>query len=122
MTVQTEGAYTGEFLLGEDAAQFYHRDTVTIISGQNLVAGQVLGKITASGKYTAHDTAHSDGSQSAAAILYGAVDASGGDTPGVIVDRDVEVNGNLLVWKSGISGGDKTAGIAALAALGIIVR
>ncbi|SMF48021.1 Bacteriophage lambda head decoration protein D [Azospirillum oryzae] len=54
-------------------------DTVTLVSGQNLARGAVLGKITASGKYTLSLSASSDGSQVPSAILADAVDASGGD-------------------------------------------
>jgi hypothetical protein len=47
MTTLTEGTSSGEFLLGEDAADFISRDTVTVTGG-SYVAGQVLGKILAS--------------------------------------------------------------------------
>lgn len=42
---------------------------IIIVSGQNLVTGTLLGKITASGKYKKMDTGASDGSQSLAGIL-----------------------------------------------------
>ena len=54
-------------------------DEVTIVSGQNLAKGAVLGKITASGKYTLCDSAAVDGSQNPVAILAEDCDASGGD-------------------------------------------
>lgn len=54
-------------------------DTITLVSGQNLARGAVLGKITSSGKYTLSLSASSDGSQVPSAILADAVDASGGD-------------------------------------------
>jgi hypothetical protein len=53
--------------------------TVTLISGQNLARGAVLGKITASGKYTLSASAAGDGSNTPTAILVDATDASGGD-------------------------------------------
>ena len=112
---------TGEFVKNVQPGSLSF-EKVTVISGQTLIAGTVLGKITASGKYTLHNNAASDGSEVAAAVLYQDCDAAAGDTPGVAVLRLAELNGNHLTWKTGISGGNKTAGIAALAALNIIVR
>lgn len=54
-------------------------ETVTIITGQNLAAGSVLGKITASGKYTLSLSASSDGSQTPVVILSEAVNATAAD-------------------------------------------
>lgn len=53
---------------------------VTILSGQVLTRGSVLGRITASRKYTLSATAAGDGSQTPRAILAADVDASAGDT------------------------------------------
>ena len=52
----------------------------TVASGQNLVAGTVIGVVTASGKAVACDTAASDGSQNPVAVLPTAVDASAADS------------------------------------------
>lgn len=57
--------------------------TITIVSGQNLVRGAVLGKITASGKYNLSLSAAGDGSQTPDLILAEDCDASGGDTTAV---------------------------------------
>ena len=51
----------------------------TLISGQNLTRGAVLGKITASGKYTLSLSASGDGSQTPTAILAKDTDATSGD-------------------------------------------
>lgn len=115
----TEGTSTNEVLLSYDNIS---KDTVTLISGQNLTAGTVLGVITASGKYTLHNNAASDGSEAAAAVLVADSDASGGDLKVVVIKRLAEVKNDLLVWKTGISGANKTAGLAALAAKFIIAR
>jgi hypothetical protein len=112
MTLLTESVHTGEYLLSEGNA--VSREEV-VIAGGSFVAGQVLGIIIASGKYTAHDPA-------AAAILYGAVDASAADADGVITARLAEVNDDLLTWKTGISAPDKATAIAALATHDIYVR
>lgn len=54
-------------------------DIRTIVSGQNLSRGALLGKITASGKYTLCDSTASDGSENPVAILAEDCDASAGD-------------------------------------------
>lgn len=41
----TEGQYAGEFILSESPGS-RSRDAVTVLSGQNLVAGAVVGKVT----------------------------------------------------------------------------
>lgn len=53
--------------------------TVTIESGQDLSAGAVLGKITASGKFVLSLAAASDGSETPIAILAEDCDASAAD-------------------------------------------
>ena len=52
---------------------------ITLVSGQNLKRGSVLGKITTGGKYTLALSASSDGSQVPAVILAEDCNASGGD-------------------------------------------
>lgn len=54
-------------------------DKITLVSGQNLERGAVLGKITASGKYTLSLAAAADGSEDPAAILAIDCNASAGD-------------------------------------------
>lgn len=121
MATLTEARRTGEFILSE-ANGTISREAITVVSGQDLEAGTVVGKITASGKYTAYDDDNADGSQTAAGILYAAVDASGADAPGVIIARHAEVADALLIWAGTNDAGDKTAGKADLAALDIIIR
>ena len=120
MANQTESRHAGEFLISE-ANRYRARANITVLSGQNLPAGSVLGKITASGKYKDYDNAAVDGSQAAAGILYEAVDASGGDMKGVAIVRDAEVDDDVINWNAEV-GADITAGVADLLALGIIVR
>lgn len=215
MTTLTEGAHSAEFLIGE-ADDTYNRDVVTLISGQDLAAGTVLGKITTgtsaaatafagntgngamgpitvsasaqvgtyklviiepatdagkfqvegpdgkiigtgavaaafskaglaftladgatdfvagdgfdivvaagSGKWTQFNQDAANGSQIAAGILFDAVDASGGDTPALVVLRQAEVIGSKLIWPSDIDAGEKVAALAQLADIGIVVR
>lgn len=121
-TTQSESiSNRGEFIrsVGEGSISF---DKITLVSGQNLKAGTVLGKITASGKYTLHDNAASDGSQAAVAILYQDTDATDGDVPATAVMRLAEVVDSLLTFKDGISAPNRAAAITNLAASNIFAR
>lgn len=121
MPTFTEANYAAEHLLSE-ANGDRSRATGTILSGQNLRAGAVLGRVTASGSLRELAPAASDGSQTAAAILYAPVNATAGAQPCVINIRDCEVNGRVIAWPTGITTPQRDAAIAQLAALGIIVR
>lgn len=113
MTTQNESVHTGEFLLSEGNGQI-SRDVVTIAKDEKLVAGAVVAKLTATGEYVALDTAvleTPDGSETAAGILYAAVDATDAAAKGVVVARLAEVNSAAL-----------TGDTDGLAALNIIVR
>lgn len=57
--------------------------TITVLSGQNVVRGTVLGKVTASGKYVKSLSASSDGSEVPDLILAEDCDASAGDKTAV---------------------------------------
>ena len=121
MPVLNEGRYAGEFVVSEGNGKI-SRETITVLSGQTLQPGAVLGKVTASGKYKVLDPAASDGSEVAAGILYDAVDASTADAEGVAIVRLAEVNAAELVWPDGITGGEQTTALGELAALTIIAR
>lgn len=110
MATLTEPIHAGEFLLSEGNGQI-SRENVTIAAGQNLAAGTVVGQITASGKYAAHDPEAEDGTENAAGVLYAAVNAADDDKKGVIIARLAEVAGTAL-----------TGDTDGLGALNIIVR
>jgi len=114
MATQTEAAHAGEFIVSEGNGNI-SREGITVVSGQTLVAGEVVGKITASGKYATYNNGASDGSEVAAGILYDAVDASAADADGVMVARLAEVE------SAGLTGSDAN-GVADLLALNVIVR
>jgi hypothetical protein len=121
MPVLNEGRYAGEFLVSEGNGRI-SRETITVLSGQNLVAAAVLGKVTASGKYKALNPAAADGSEVAAGILHDAVDASAADAEGVAVVRLAEVNAAELAWPPGITAPQQTTALGQLRALTIIAR
>jgi len=118
----TEGRRTGEFIVSE-ANGTRSRETIVIAAGTGaLEPGTVLAKLTASGKHVVYDNDGTDGSETAAAILYAAVDATAADAKAVAIVRDAEVNGRCLVWKDGLTAAAITAGTADLAVAGLIVR
>lgn len=97
-------------------------ENVILASGQDLQAGTVLGKITASGKYTQLAIGASDGSQTAAGVLYANINASAADTACVVVTREAEVKAPALIWPAGITGPQTTTAIGQLANANVIVR
>lgn len=123
MTTLIEGKHAGGFLIWE-VLRDYTRETVTIASGAGKLApGTVLGKITTGGKYTGLAPAATNGSQNAAGILWGAVDAIDADALGVVILRGPTiVNRHELVWPEGATEAQITTATTALAALGIILR
>ena len=123
MTTLTEGKHAGGFLVWE-VLRDYTRDTVTVASGAGkLEPGTVLGKITAGGKVTALAPAATNGSQTAAGILWAGVDASAADAPGVVLLRGPAiVNRHEIVWPEGATEVQITAATTALATLGLILR
>lgn len=95
MPVLLEGKHPGEFIAAQGNGDL-SRDLITLITGQKLNGGAVLGKITASGKYTAVAPAATDGSQTAAALLYANTDATAADKVCAAVVREATVNGKEL--------------------------
>ena len=119
----TEGKYTGEFVTAESPGTI-SRDqvTVTVALATLLVPGQVLGKLSASGKYVPFDETATDGSEAAAAILYNPLDNSAGVAPAdfeaTVINFAAEVRATDLEWGDA----DDTVGLPQLAALGIKAR
>jgi len=126
MAVKTDHLGTGAFLKSEGAGHI-SRETIVIASGAGLVlAGTVLGKITASGKYAPYDDdgGESDnGTRTAAAVLLADVDATSADATGVGIVRLAEVWTDRLVWGAGVTTStEKTNGLADLATKFVIAR
>ena len=122
MAVLTEGKHTAEYMLSE-ANGSRSRSTGTLILGQNLESGTVLGTITASGKLTQYDPVAVDGSESVSAILYDNIDATDADVVGVTISvRDNEVRGSSLTYSVGADATAIATADAELVALGMIVR
>ena len=119
--LQIESTQPGEGILSQ-ANGTLSVEQATLILGQNLVAMSVLGKITTGGKYKEFDPAAVDGSETAAAILYGEIDATAADKEITIIERLVELRENSLAWKTGLTSDQKAAALVTLAAKFIIAR
>jgi hypothetical protein len=121
MVTLTEGRHNGEFIGELAMGQGYHCDAITVLSGQNLQAGAVLGRQTSGGKYVAFDNAGTDdGRRAVAGILVDNVNATAGDQPGLgLLRGPAIVNRNDLVWAAGVDAAEQAAAITALLALGI---
>ena len=123
MPVLTEPPSMGDVLKYEVNPN-YTREVITLLQGQPYPVGSVLGKITASGKYTLSPATWADGSQVASAVLLYAVDATLADATGIVVARGPTIVSRAgLAYEGTVNDAAKiTAKIAQLAAVGIVAR
>ncbi|TKT46191.1 head decoration protein [Rhizobium sp. LC145] len=113
---------TAHYIVSE-ANGYRSREQAVIASGSGkLDAGAVLAQVTASKKYVPFNPAGADGSQTAVAILYEGCDATLADARRTVTARDTEIHADVLVWGAAVTDLQKTAALAALAALGIVAR
>jgi len=112
----TSETFTPDNLIAGD--QNIITDPITVISGQTIVRGALLGKITASGKYNLSLSAAGDGSEVPVAIAAEAVDASGGDKVSVAYLTG-EFNEDQVTYGTGHT---KASTKAALRSLGIFLK
>lgn len=119
----TESPRPGNFILSEANGRL-SRDNITVRVPANttMPAGTVLGQISANGKYAAYDDAATDGTETAAGILYAPLshdENTTQDVTGVVINKDAEVRADDLVWEEGV---DESGGTADLLTLGIKAR
>lgn len=110
----TETSHAGGFIVSEPDINLSRRIVTIATAAGALLAGTVLGKYTSGGKYNQLTPGASNGLQTADAILFDAVDATGGDVEAVVVYRLASFNPNEVIWPAGISSENKIAAIAAL--------
>lgn len=116
--------HTPGFFVMSQANGTYSRDPVTIATAAgSLFAGTVLGKLSSGGKYVAHNPGATDGSLTAAGILWADCDATAGDQDAIAVVRAAEVRVERLFWGPQVTTDEhKSAAAADLEAVGIIFR
>jgi len=78
--------YTPDRLVAGNA-QLLKSESITLITGENLTRGAVLGKITAGGKYNLSLSAAVDGSETPDLILAEDTDASAADVVTIAYSR-----------------------------------
>lgn len=93
--IQQEPVHAGEFLLSEGAGKI-SREAINIAAGPALVAGQLLGLVTATGEFAAYNPAAEDGTENAACILFAPLGESDTSRRGRAVVRLAEVTEALL--------------------------
>lgn len=109
MAAITESRHPGEFLLSE-ADGTLSREVVTISDSIAIKAGQVLGKVTADGKYHFYDNADTiPGTGVAAAIALYPLAADATNRKITVIFRLAEVTSAGLEW----NGQDSTSQAAA---------
>ena len=123
MPVLTEPPSMGDVLKYEVNPN-YTREVITLLQGLPYPVGSVLGKITASGKYTLSPATGADGSQVASAVLLYPVNATLADAIGIVVARGPSIVSRAgLAYEGTVNDAAKiTAKIGQLAAVGIIAR
>ncbi|MFP4891230.1 head decoration protein [Paraburkholderia sp. EG304] len=113
--------HSGGFLVSE-ANGHLSRDQVTLTGGVQVLAGTVLGKVTASGFFAPLNPTASDGSQIAAAISYATHDVTTANKPATIIDRNAEVNASELIWPANVTPAQIATATQQLATVGVILR
>jgi len=115
MNIRESTPRTAEFLLSEGNGQI-SREVVTLDAlVEALPAGQVLGKLTANSRYVPYDAVATDGSQTAAALLYAPAAASDDTQQVTVIARHAEASAELVV-------GADSGAVDDLDAVGIIIR
>jgi len=118
MTITNDTPRDGYFLISEGNGQ---RSRGTgVATAVAILAGTIVGQITAGGAYVAHTDAAVDGSQVPVGIWFNNTPAAGGD--GVLIERDAEVQKSLLVYDPAANAAAILVIDAALAGLGIIAK
>ena len=121
-TIFTEGMNLGD-LLKYEAPNLYSRDRVTVLAGQTLPLGAVVGMVTATAKVKQIDPSATDGSQYAAGVLMQKCDAHLADRDdGLMVARHAIVADHALQWPTGITTAEQHTAMAQLKALGVLFR
>jgi hypothetical protein len=110
-------------LLKYEAPNLYSRDVATVVAGQNLVLGTVVGRETATGKFKTLDPVATDGTEVAAGVIAADVDATLIDRDdALLIARHAIVARSALVWPAGITPTEQAAAITQLETRGVLVR
>jgi hypothetical protein len=115
-----EGKRPGEYLIHEESCHLSRDDIV--LAGGDHVDGTVLGKKTSDETFHQLAPGANDGTQLAAGVLRGNVDASSGDAEAIAHTALSVVRDENLTWPTGITANQKNTAIKQLAVLHIKVK
>lgn len=110
-----------EFLQTEANGQISREKVSIAAAAPAMVAGTVLGRITASGLWTVYNNGAVDGTEVARGILAYDVPDSASNQDATVITRHAEVKASMLNWNSQLQAAID-AGIVDLAAADILVR
>lgn len=110
----------GHYLIGNFDNNRTNAQVTLAAKATEYLPGTVLGKITATGIYTPLNPAANDGSQNAVAICFSRRGASAATQRGAATVREATLNLNSLIYDIAVTGPQKAAAEAALAALGMV--
>lgn len=116
---KTRDPLPGDIIVTEPEPNLSRQSFTIASSGteREVKVGQVLGVITASGKVTEHDTGAATGEQVAAYVAIENVTVpAAGDTSIQVIRYHAVLRDQGLIFEGGISGANRTAALAALAA------
>lgn len=115
-----EGKHPGEHIVHEESKDL-SRKKVKLMSG-DLVAGTVIAETSTEDEFVQLAPTAGDSTAQAAGILWENTDASAGAVEAIAHVRLTKVRDENLTWPSGITAPQKTAALAQLKALNIIVQ
>lgn len=96
--------------------------TITIADATDFIVGDSFTIIVSEGDYEQLDVAATTGEQSAAAVLFAAVDATSADKACVVVNNNAVLLAAELAWPVGISDANKAIATQRLLNRGIVLR
>ena len=100
-SITAQGTYAFDDLIAGDNVGPVTEGRGTVVSGQNVLRGALLGRITASGKLTLSLAASSDGSEVPAAILANDTNATSGDKTNALIYTAGEFNERKVIFGTG---------------------
>jgi len=86
----SQGKWTGEFVVSEANGSLSREQVTVAAAAPAMVAGTLVGIITASGKYAPYSNANADGTQTCVGALYRALADSASDQAGIVITRLAE--------------------------------
>lgn len=117
-----DGTLIRQITVGGGATSSDHL-TITIADGAaDFAVNDTWTIAVTGGDYSQLALAGTDGTQIAAGVLYGAVDASAADTACALVAREATLIGAELTWPASITAGQKATATAQLARNAIVLR